>query len=163
MIVIGRDGDGIDVDGSVNKPATTDEAQSTLERCVRTRIPTRVLVVDDSATMRGIVRKILSGSKFPLDVSEADGGTKALQELRNGTFDIVFLDYNMPGLNGFETLGIAARTPAGSGGNHDVDGSRRLRPARTAGRCGGLPQKALLPRGYRRGALSLLQARSTAT
>ncbi len=104
VVVIGRDGDGIDVDGSVSKPATADEAQSTVERCVRTRIPTQVLVVDDSATMRGIVRKILSGSKFPLEVSEADEGTKALQELRNGTFDIVFLDYNMPGLNGFETL-----------------------------------------------------------
>lgn len=104
VVVIGRNEEGIDVDGSVNKPATVDEAQSTVERCIRTRLPTQVLVVDDSQTMRSIVRKILSASKFPLRISEADEGTKALQELRNGAFDIVFLDYNMPGLNGFETL-----------------------------------------------------------
>lgn len=104
VIVVGEDSDGIGADGSVAKPATAEEAQSAVERCVRARIPTQVLVVDDSATMRSIVRKILSASKFPLDISEADEGTTALQELRNGAFDIVFLDYNMPGLNGFETL-----------------------------------------------------------
>lgn len=104
VIVIGEDGDGSDVDGSISKPATAHEARATVDRCVRTRIPARVLVVDDSATMRGIVRKILSASKFPLEVAEVDEGVKALQELRNGAFDIVFLDYNMPGLNGLEIL-----------------------------------------------------------
>jgi len=104
IIVVGEDGDGADVDGRVSKPVTADEAQSIVDRCMRTRIPARVLVVDDSATMRGIVRKILSASKFPLEIAEADEGVKALQELRGGGFDIVFLDYNMPGLDGFETL-----------------------------------------------------------
>ncbi len=103
-ISVGRDSDGADVDGSVNKPVTAEEAQSIVDRCIRTRIPARVLVVDDSATMRGIVRKILSASKFPLEIAEVDEGVKALKELKNGSFDIVFLDYNMPGLNGIETL-----------------------------------------------------------
>jgi CheY-like chemotaxis protein len=61
-------------------------------------------VVDDSATIRGIVRKILSASKFPLQIFESDEGIKALQQLRTESFDIIFLDYNMPGFNGFETL-----------------------------------------------------------
>ena len=54
--------------------------------------------------MRSIVRKILSASRFALDINEAEEGIAALNQLRSGNFDMVFLDYNMPGLNGFETL-----------------------------------------------------------
>ena len=61
-------------------------------------------MVDDSGTMRSIVRKILSASRFALEVQEAEEGIAALGLLRTGNFGIVFLDYNMPGLNGFETL-----------------------------------------------------------
>jgi CheY-like chemotaxis protein len=104
IVMVGADADGTDADAVAAKPATIEEAQSLVDRCIRARMPSRVLVVDDSATMRGIVRKILSASKFPLEIAEADEGVKALQQLRAGSFDIVFLDYNMPGLNGFETL-----------------------------------------------------------
>jgi CheY-like chemotaxis protein len=104
VIAIGKEGDGTNADASMGKPGNADEARSIVNRCVSTRVPARVMVVDDSATMRSIVRKTLLASKFPLQIAEVDEGTKALQELRNGKFDIVFLDYNMPGLNGFETL-----------------------------------------------------------
>jgi CheY-like chemotaxis protein len=104
VIMIGADSDGTDSDACVAKPATVEEAQSLVDRCIRARVPSRVLVVDDSATMRAIVRKILSASKFPLQVSESDDGIQALQQLQTEKFDIIFLDYNMPGLNGFETL-----------------------------------------------------------
>jgi CheY-like chemotaxis protein len=63
-----------------------------------------VLVVDDSGTMRSIVRKILSGSRYALEVSEAEEGIAALVQVKTGNFDMVLLDYNMPGLNGLETL-----------------------------------------------------------
>jgi CheY-like chemotaxis protein len=88
----------------LTKPANTDDARKLVEICIRTKIPTRVLVVDDSGTMRSIVRKILSASRFALDIHEAAEGIAALDQLRTGNFGIVFLDYNMPGLNGFETL-----------------------------------------------------------
>ena len=68
------------------------------------KIPTRVLIVDDSKTIRSIVRKILLASRFALDVQEAEEGIAALNQLRAGNFGMVFLDYNMPGLNGVETL-----------------------------------------------------------
>ncbi len=57
-----------------------------------------------SGTMRSIVRKILSASRYTLDVSEAEEGIAALNLLSAGKADIVMLDYNMPGFNGFETL-----------------------------------------------------------
>lgn len=92
------------VDGMVPRPSSLEEARRAVELCVRVKIPTRVLIVDDSSTMRGIVRKILSASRFALDIHEASEGIDAVNQLRTGNFGIVFLDYNMPGLNGFETL-----------------------------------------------------------
>ena len=91
-------------DSVVMKPADADQAQALIERCARLRLPNRVLVVDDSLTMRSIVRKILVASRFRLDLSEAVEGVDALRQIASGKFDLVFLDYNMPGLNGVETL-----------------------------------------------------------
>jgi CheY-like chemotaxis protein len=81
-----------------------EEARRLVERSMRVRVPSRVLVVDDSSTMRSIVRKILGATRFPFEVSEAAEGATALTLAREREFDIVFLDYNMPGLNGLETL-----------------------------------------------------------
>ena len=53
--------------------------------------------------MRSIVRKILSASRYALEVSEAEEGIAALKNIDRGV-DLVLLDYNMPGFNGFETL-----------------------------------------------------------
>jgi CheY-like chemotaxis protein len=92
------------VDGLVVKPTKSEEARSLIERCIRARLTIRVLVVDDSATIRSIVRRILAASRFRLEVAEAEGGIKAIQQVANGKFDLVFLDYDMPGLNGVETL-----------------------------------------------------------
>jgi len=92
------------ITGVLAKPGSVADAQQMVELCVRTRLPTRVLIVDDSSTMRSIVRKILSASRFRLDLHEVDEGLAALDRLRQEQFDLVFLDYNMPGFNGFETL-----------------------------------------------------------
>lgn len=92
------------VDGMLAKPSNVDDTRKLIEICVRAKIPTRVLIVDDSSTMRSIVRKILLGSRFVLDLHEAAEGFAALQQLRGDKFGLVFLDYNMPGFNGLETL-----------------------------------------------------------
>jgi len=92
------------IDGMLSKPSCVDDARKLVEICIRAKIPSRVLIVDDSSTMRSIVRKILSASHFTLDIHEAAEGIAALNQLRSGKFGMVFLDYNMPGLNGFETL-----------------------------------------------------------
>lgn len=101
------------IDGMLAKPSSQEEARNLVEICVRATIPTRVLIVDDSGTMRSIVRKILSGSRFALDMHEAAEGFAALEQLRSGNFGMVFLDYNMPGLNGFETLSEIKREAPG--------------------------------------------------
>ena len=91
-------------DAVAAKPVRPEEARRLVERSMRVRIPGRVLVVDDSSTMRSIVRKILGATRFAFDVSEAAEGAAAVKLAREREFDIVFLDYNMPGFNGLETL-----------------------------------------------------------
>jgi CheY-like chemotaxis protein len=92
------------VDGIVIRPPDALQARALMERCIRVRLPKRIMVVDDSATMRTIVRKILAASRFRLDVIEVQEGIAALRQLATGKYDVVFLDYNMPGINGVETL-----------------------------------------------------------
>jgi CheY-like chemotaxis protein len=91
-------------DAVAAKPMRIEEARRLVERSIRVRIPSRVLVVDDSSTMRSIVRKILGATRFPFEVSEAAEGAAALKLAAENEFDIVFLDYNMPGFDGLETL-----------------------------------------------------------
>jgi CheY-like chemotaxis protein len=86
------------------KPAKLPDAKALIESCMRLKVPSRVLVVDDSSTIRGIVRKILNGCRFPLEISEADDGIDALKQVGAGKFDLIFLDYHMPGLDGVEML-----------------------------------------------------------
>jgi CheY-like chemotaxis protein len=92
------------VDGVLARPANADDACKLAEICARGKIPTRVLIVDDSSTTRSIVRKILSASRFTLDLHEASEGIAALEQLGTGRYGLVFLDHNMPGFNGIETL-----------------------------------------------------------
>jgi CheY-like chemotaxis protein len=91
-------------DALAGKPGGPEEARRLVERSIRLRLSSRVLIVDDSPTMRSIVRRMLAGTRFPLEVSEADEGFAALKQVGEAGIDLVFLDYNMPGFSGLETL-----------------------------------------------------------
>jgi CheY-like chemotaxis protein len=88
----------------LSKPFTPAEVQDILKTYCRVTVPTKLLVVDDSATVRRIITKVLSNSIFNIDVTEAGDGMTALQHCVSGEFDAIFLDCNMPGVNGLETL-----------------------------------------------------------
>lgn len=62
----------------------------------------KILWVDDEIDM--LKPHILFLQNKNYDVTTAQSGTEALEEIKNSTFDIVFLDENMPGLSGLETL-----------------------------------------------------------
>ena len=63
----------------------------------------RFLIVDDFSTMRRIVRNLLKEIGYA-DADEAEDGVAALHKLRNGKFDFVVSDINMPNMNGFDLL-----------------------------------------------------------
>lgn len=91
-------------DALAEKPSGPQSAARLLTAAIRVRLPCRVLIVDDSATMRSIVRKILIATRFPLEVAEVEQGVEAIQLARDTDFDIAFVDYNMPGFSGLETM-----------------------------------------------------------
>lgn len=104
QLAIGSAAPVFDADGLAGTPSRPEEAKWLLDRSIRVRLPSRVLVVDNSSTMRTIVRKTLAATRFPLDVSEADEGRAALKLVGEEDIQIVFLDYNMQGFNGLEML-----------------------------------------------------------
>ncbi|RJR36815.1 MAG: response regulator [Deltaproteobacteria bacterium] len=63
----------------------------------------RVLVADDFATMRKIVRNILKQIGFD-NIVEAEDGQAAVQVLKNDNIGLVVTDWNMPNMTGLELL-----------------------------------------------------------
>ena len=65
----------------------------------------RVLVVDDDAVDRMVVRRSLGRGPVRCAVDEAGSAEEALALVGAGAYDAVFLDYNLPGLDGQALLG----------------------------------------------------------
>jgi CheY-like chemotaxis protein len=86
------------------KPFTAADVTAILKTYQRVATRMHALIVDDSRTMRLLVRRVLERSIFRLEIEEAGDGATALARFDHGAFDLVLLDYNMPGLNGIETL-----------------------------------------------------------
>ncbi|MCJ8332533.1 MAG: response regulator [Lentisphaeria bacterium] len=73
----------------------------------------RILLVDDSNTMRKIEKRVLVKMGHE-DVIEAEDGKIALQKLAEYNYDIslVLLDITMPNMSGIETLKKIRSNPA---------------------------------------------------
>ena len=63
----------------------------------------KILVVDDFATMRKIVKNLLKQVGYK-NIVEAEDGVTALRVLKSQKVDFVISDWNMPNMNGLEFL-----------------------------------------------------------
>ncbi len=63
----------------------------------------RVLVADDSSTMRKIIIRSLQAVGVPA-ATEASDGNEAVGLFKPGDFDLVLTDWNMPGKSGLEVV-----------------------------------------------------------
>ena len=70
----------------------------------------KVLVVDDSATMRSMVTSTIEEMKG-IDVVEASNGFEALKALPSQRFDLIITDINMPEINGLEIVHFVKNSP----------------------------------------------------
>jgi twitching motility two-component system response regulator PilH len=88
-------------------------AQATDERREKPRMNaregTRVLIVDDSATIVALLRKFLQQSGYA--TIEAGDAEKGIELARAERPDLVFLDIVLPNMNGFQALRILRRDP----------------------------------------------------
>ena len=64
---------------------------------------TRVLVADDSSTMRKIILRSLQAVGVD-EVTEAADGSEAVALFKPDSFDMVLTDWNMPGKTGLEVV-----------------------------------------------------------
>ena len=75
--------EGLEVDGTLAKPIDVKEARGLIDSCVRARVPKRVLIVDDSSTVRSVIRKVLQASRFRLEADEAEDGAVAIRRRKS--------------------------------------------------------------------------------
>jgi two-component system LytT family response regulator len=72
----------------------------------------RVLIVDDEAPARGLLREYLAAHPGVEVVGECANGFEAVKVIGELAPDVVFLDIQMPKLDGFEVLDLLERPPA---------------------------------------------------
>jgi CheY-like chemotaxis protein len=97
----------------LQKPFALHDVEAIMTTYLRVTAPTRALVVDDSSTVRKVMQRVLSASIFNVEIEEACDGETALACCDGGDFDVVFLDCNMPGLNGIDTLHLLRQRNSG--------------------------------------------------
>ena len=65
---------------------------------------TKILVVDDELLSRKKIRRFIDQRPETFEILEASNGIEALNMIESQTPDIVFLDIEMPGMNGIEVV-----------------------------------------------------------
>ncbi|WP_233410422.1 hybrid sensor histidine kinase/response regulator, partial [Rugamonas violacea] len=83
-------------EGGLHRLARADQAAR--------RKTKRILVVDDSLTVREMERKLLQGRGFEVDV--AIDGIDGWNAVRGGGYDLVVTDVDMPRMDGIELVGL---------------------------------------------------------
>lgn len=94
-------------DGFLRKPFLDDGLENEVIRKVnelaRDKESPRILIVDDEEGIRSSLRDFLI-KRFECEVLEAGTGQEALGLLKEGRFDLLFLDIKMPGISGMEVI-----------------------------------------------------------
>jgi signal transduction histidine kinase len=81
-------------------PALKSTTPADEESLLGHRLPLKILVTDDNVINQKVACKLLQQCGYIADV--ASNGAEALTALENGKYDLVFMDVQMPGMNGLE-------------------------------------------------------------
>jgi CheY-like chemotaxis protein len=94
--------------GYLVKPIDRERLIAMLQRFRSSRLPRRILVVDDDPLLRERVRFWLDGQ--PWTVSEASNGREALSRIQESKPDLILLDLMMPEMDGFQVVADLQRS-----------------------------------------------------
>lgn len=138
VVVVSSSGDeakaiNLGADEYLGKPVDPTQLLRLLDRVTGRSSVTRVLLVDDEEISRYLVRQLLPRGVF--DLREAATGIEGLARLRNDQPDIVLLDLNMPGMDGYqflERLDAEFEVPAIVLTSMILDGEQKKRLGRAA-------------------------------
>ena len=72
----------------------------------------RILIVEDSPTMRSLLVSALEGLDRPVKITEVASGFEALRELPRVAYDLILTDINMPDINGLELVSFVKKNAA---------------------------------------------------
>jgi len=70
-----------------------------------------ILIADDRPTSRELLRLVLERAGY--EVLEAEDGEQAVERARSGNPDLILLDLQMPGLDGYAVLALTASAMRG--------------------------------------------------
>ena len=103
-----RRGMALGAAGYLVKPIDRERLIAMLQRFRSSRLPRRILVVDDDPLLRERVRSWLDGQ--PWTVSEASNGREALSRIQESKPDLILLDLMMPEMDGFQVVADLQRS-----------------------------------------------------
>lgn len=85
-------------------PRVNTQQRSTQQTSAPAVYGKRVLIVDDNATNLSLISELLARDRH--EVVAANSGTEALEVLTRREFDVIFLDFNMGGMDGTKVLQV---------------------------------------------------------
>jgi CheY-like chemotaxis protein len=102
--------EALGADEFVVKPVERDWLLATLNRYVQRDERARVLLIDDDEVSRYVMREVLGRTRYA--VTEASSAREGMLRARQMRPQAIFLDLNMPEMNGFDALDEVKRDPA---------------------------------------------------
>lgn len=86
------------------KPFSIDDIVALVNNYARVSTPMKVLVVDDSSTVRDVMQKVIQQSVFTCEITEAADAAAAIDACNRQSFDTALLDCSLAGIDGLTTL-----------------------------------------------------------
>jgi two-component system sensor histidine kinase/response regulator len=96
----------------------TSQSRSAPSSAVTHQVPLRILLAEDNAINQKVATRLLEKRGYRVVV--ASTGTDALEAWKNETFDLILMDVQMPGMDGFEVTAAIRRLEEPRGGHTPI-------------------------------------------
>ena len=78
---------------------------------VEEKKPLKIMLMDDSPTIRSFLRQVLEKHFEGCDIEECEDGKEGIRALSKSKVDVIITDLQMPGMDGHRFLELIKRNP----------------------------------------------------